>query len=210
MRYRPTIIVLAAGAGSRFSGTGHKLQQPLGDSTVIGATLRAALATLLPVVVVTTRRLVPLVSPHVATRDVVLLPEVGSDAAQPLGMGYSIAAGVLARPDAAGWLVMPGDMPLVRPASLKAVAAALEQHPVVYAQCGGRRGHPVGFAAEFYSELVALTGDEGARRVIARYPSVGVELSDPGVLVDIDTPADLAAAQRAGPLDMALPDSSPR
>lgn len=102
-----------------------------------------------------------------------------------------------ARPDASGWLVLPGDMPLVQPGTLVAVAAALGQHPVVFAQHQGRRGHPVGFAAELFSELVKLSGDEGARRVMARYPSQGLELQDPGVLVDVDTEADLAAVRAA-------------
>ena len=111
-------------------------------------------------------------------------------------MGHSISAGVQARPQAGGWLVLPGDMPLIRPQTLQAVARKLEGHSVAYAQHGGRRGHPVGFAAELYSELVALSGDQGARRVIARYPAVGVELDDPGILVDIDTVDDLAAARQ--------------
>ena len=55
----------------------------------------------------------------------------------------------------------------------------------------------MGFAAELYSELASLTGDEGARRLVARYPSFGVEVADAGVLIDIDTPADLAALQAA-------------
>jgi molybdenum cofactor cytidylyltransferase len=112
-------------------------------------------------------------------------------------MGYSIAAGVAARPDAAGWLVLPGDMPMVASTTLVAVAQALEQHPVVFAQYRGRRGHPVGFAAELFSDLVQLSGDEGARRVVARYPSIGLELDDPGVLVDVDTADDLAAVRAA-------------
>jgi molybdenum cofactor cytidylyltransferase len=40
---------------------------------------------------------------------------------------------------------------------------------------------------------VQLSGDEGARRLVARYPSLGVELDDPGVLADVDTNDDLAA-----------------
>jgi molybdenum cofactor cytidylyltransferase len=44
-----------------------------------------------------------------------------------------------------------------------AVGNALQHHPVTYAQHRGRRGHPVGFAAELYSELATLSGDEGAR-----------------------------------------------
>jgi molybdenum cofactor cytidylyltransferase len=60
----------------------------------------------------------------------------------------------------------------------------------------------VGFAAELYSELMMLSGDEGARRLIARYPAVGVDVDDPGVLLDLDTEADLAAmrALREAPL----------
>jgi molybdenum cofactor cytidylyltransferase len=55
----------------------------------------------------------------------------------------------------------------------------------------------VGFSAELYSELATLSGDEGARRLIARYPAHGVELDDPGVLVDVDTQADLDGLRRA-------------
>jgi molybdenum cofactor cytidylyltransferase len=53
----------------------------------------------------------------------------------------------------------------------------------------------VGFAAELLSELRQLSGDEGARRLLARYPAHGIELDDPGVLVDVDTVEDLAAAR---------------
>jgi molybdenum cofactor cytidylyltransferase len=160
---------------------------------VLGQTIAHAIESRLPVIVVTTDKLVAEAARWVARRDLVVLPEVGSAGGGSLGMGYSIAAGVAARPQAAGWLVLPGDMPLVMPSTLVAVAAALAQQPVVYAQYLGRRGHPVGFSAELYSELVQLRGDEGARRVSARYPSIGLELGDPGVLFDIDTAADLAA-----------------
>jgi len=202
MALGPAVIVLAAGKGSRFSGVEHKLAQPLGPSTVLGSTLRHAIETHLPVVVVTTEPLADLARRSVAARDVVVLPEVGSSASNAalatLGMGYSIAAGVGARPDARGWIILPGDMPLVRPASMLAVARQLDHHPVVYAQHKGRRGHPVAFSAELYSELTELSGDEGARRLIARYPAIGVEIDDPGVLVDVDTQADLDGVRRFG------------
>jgi molybdenum cofactor cytidylyltransferase len=113
------------------------------------------------------------------------------------GMGDSIAAGVAARADAPGWLLLPADMPRVKPSTIVAVSRALEEHPVAFAQHQGRRGHPVGFAAELYSELIGLTGDEGARRLVARYPSVPVDVDDPGVLIDIDTAEDLDE-QRSG------------
>jgi len=191
MRFRPTIVVLAAGHGSRFSGPRHKLEQPLASGSVLGTTLRHALETRLPVAVVTTEALAPVVADQLARRDIVV---IGDEDARR-GMGHSIAAGVAERASAAGWLVLPGDMPLVRPATLLAVAAALEHHAIAFAQHRGRRGHPVAFGAELYSELVMLTGDEGARRLIARYPACACEVDDPGVLVDVDTVADLEAVR---------------
>jgi len=203
----PVVVVLAAGRGSRFRGLDHKLAQSLGASSVLGTTLSRALASRLPVVVVTTAALAEIAKGGVATRDIVILPDAGTTGSLPLGMGYSIACGVSARPDASGWLILPGDMPLVKPATLQAVARGLLHHTVAYAQHHGQRGHPVGFSAELYSELAALGGDEGARRLVARYPAHGVEVDDPGVLIDIDTEGDLEDL-RSGKL--AAPSAQPR
>ncbi|HEX6361369.1 MAG TPA: nucleotidyltransferase family protein [Albitalea sp.] len=197
MKPRPAVIVLAGGSSSRFGAGGHKLTQRLGTSSVLASTLRHAIATRLPVIVVTTEALAETARHHVASRDVVVVPPVGAPSTRPLGMGYSIAAGVGARPDANGWIVQPGDMPLVQPSTILAVCAAMEHHPIAYAQHRGRRGHPVGFGAELYSELVMLSGDEGARRLLARYPAHGVEVDDPGVLIDVDTEADLERLRNA-------------
>ncbi len=194
-RFRPTVLVLAAGQSSRFGTSGHKLAQSFvagsGSSTVLATTVRHALESHLPVLVVTTAALAPLVSQLLPSRSIVVLSR--DEAAR--GMGHSIAAGVAERSGAPGWLVLPGDMPLVRSHTLLAVASALEHHAVVYAEHRGHRGHPVGFAAELYSELVVLTGDDGARRIVARYPTHGQDVTDAGVLLDIDTPDDLLRLQ---------------
>jgi molybdenum cofactor cytidylyltransferase len=50
----------------------------------------------------------------------------------------------------------------------------------------------VGFSTELYSELMALQGDEGARRIVARYPAQPIAVDDPGVHIDVDTAEDLA------------------
>ncbi len=200
MRFRPTIIVLAAGRGSRFGGLQHKLEQAFEASTVLGTTLRHAVETQLPVVVVTTAALAPLASGLLARRDIVVLD--ADEAAR--GMGASIAAGVAERSGAPGWLVLPGDMPLVRSGSVLAVASALELHAVTYAQYRGRRGHPVGFAAELYSELMQLQGDDGARRVVSRYPAHGVDVDDRGVVLDVDTQPDLEAMRAASGVTQTL------
>jgi molybdenum cofactor cytidylyltransferase len=193
MKISPTIVVLAAGQGRRFGGRQHKLAQRLGDASVLSTTLAHAIETRLPVAVVTTAALAPLVADQIARRDTIVV----SDADAERGMGHSIAAGVAERAAAPGWLLLPGDMPLVQCATLLAVAQAMDEHPIVHAQHRGRRGHPVGFAAELFSELVMLTGDEGARRLLARYPAFAVDVDDPGVLVDIDTEDDLEAVRAA-------------
>lgn len=210
----PAIIVLAAGLGSRFQDAGHKLSQPLGSTSVLGATLAHAIGSGLPLVVITTEALVAEAARHVARQDIVVLEaasrlvEGRSDLRAVnarLGMGASIAAGVAARSNADGWLVLPGDMPLVQPATLLQVAAALRDHTIAYAQFHGQRGHPVGFNAELYSELVTLQGDEAARRMVSRYPAHPVEVDDPGVLVDVDTVADLARLRMLWAREEAVP-----
>jgi molybdenum cofactor cytidylyltransferase len=208
MSSQRTVVVLAAGRSERFGAGRHKLAQPLGASSVLAQTLACAIASHLRTVVVTTAAFVDVARSSVAARDVVVLPDGRSDGATALGMGTSIAAGVRASPDSAGWLVLPGDMPLVQPATLLAVARALDHHAVAYAQHGGRRGHPVGFAAELYPELTELSGDEGARRIIARYPAFAVDLDDPGILVDIDTEDDLDALRRSFAEPPAAPSAS--
>ncbi len=193
MKPKTTIIVLAAGHGKRFQGEPNKLAQPLGFGHVLTRTLHQALASQLPVLVVSTPELAVLANQSVAMRDIVLMP---ADAPS-LGMGQSIAAGVAARSNAPGWLILPADMPLVLPQTIQAVADQIGHHTVVVAQHQGLDGYPVGFSAELYSELMLLEGDEGARRLMARYPAHPVAVNDPGVLFDINTQADLSAAQRA-------------
>jgi molybdenum cofactor cytidylyltransferase len=200
-RTLPTVVVLAAGAGRRFAGATPKLASPLGRASVLAHTLESVLGSGLPLVVVTVAPLVGLVREVVASRDIVLLPPVGSASREPLGAGYSIAAGVTARAQACGWLVLPGDMPRVRPQTLQLMARAVGQGaaPIACAQHLGRAGHPVGLAAEMYNELSRLSGDQGLRRLLARYPSLAVETGDPGVLVDIDTREDLERLIAAEP-----------
>ncbi len=195
MSERPVVVVMAAGRGGRFAGASHKLVQALGASTVLGTTLAQVMESRLPCVVVTTPALEPEAARIVARRDLVVIPQQEADK----GIGHTMAAGVQARAQAPGWLLLPADMPLVGPGTIAAVAQALPQHTAVVAQHHGRRGHPVGFASGLYSELMSLVGDDGLRRLLARYPAHGVEVADAGVLFDVDTEADLEAARAMVP-----------
>ncbi|MBI3153821.1 MAG: NTP transferase domain-containing protein [Burkholderiales bacterium] len=196
MSAHTTIVVLATGPAPPRAPAAVRtaaLQQPLRRSTVLGTTLRHALATEWPLVVVTTEALAPSLARWVATRDIVAL---GDDDLRR-GRGGSLAAGVAASADADGWVVLPAERPLVRPATLRAVGQALATHAVAYAQHRGRRGEPTGYAAELFSELIALDGDDAPRRLAARYPAAAVEVDDPGVLVDAASQEGMSLARAA-------------
>lgn len=112
------------------------------------------------------------------------------------GMGASIAAGVDAARGGDGWVVALADMPRIPAQVSRAIAHALAGGALIAAPVlpGGERGHPVGFSARLVDELVALTGDEGARAVVQRHREhvVLVPTQERGILYDIDLPADLA------------------
>jgi molybdenum cofactor cytidylyltransferase len=111
------------------------------------------------------------------------------------GMGASLACGVAAAADADGWIVALADMPWIAPTSIVAVADALRDGAeIAAAHFEGKRGHPVGFAKKYGPLLASLTGDAGARSVIAarQWALQLVEVDDPGVLRDVDRRSDLA------------------
>lgn len=114
------------------------------------------------------------------------------------GMGASLGAAIEAADRADGWIVALGDMPRIRPETLRAVKEAIAGGAPIAAAFdaqSGRRGHPVGFSSELRAELLALGGDQGAREVLARHAElmVAVVVSDPGIFVDVDTAADMEA-----------------
>ena len=111
------------------------------------------------------------------------------------GMGASLACAVRAAADAEGFVVALGDMPFIRASTIVAVREALAAGALLAAPFfRARRGHPVGIAARYRGELERLRGDEGARNLLANHAAelVKIPVGDPGVMRDIDTPADLA------------------
>ena len=109
-----------------------------------------------------------------------------------LGMGHSLAAGVEGL-TWTGLFVGLGDMPYVQRSTLLLLKEALESavHPgIVRPYVADQAGQPVGFTADFLSELCALEGDAGARQLIRRHADsvIRLQTDDSGVLDDVDTP----------------------
>ena len=107
------------------------------------------------------------------------------------------------QPDAAGALVHLADHPIVRVESFRAVVDSFERtrKPIVIARSNGQRGHPVIFARSIFAELQNAPESEGARHVVNADASriEYVDLNDPGINLDLDTPADLVRAGLAPP-----------
>jgi molybdenum cofactor cytidylyltransferase len=110
------------------------------------------------------------------------------------GMGASLACAVRAAGRADGYIVALGDMPFIRRTTIAAVREALvEGAPLVAPYFRARRGHPVGISGQFFEQLLSLGGDEGAKSLLAAHQNQmkKIPIGDPGVIRDIDTPADL-------------------
>lgn len=185
----PAGILLAAGSARRFGGA--KLVAALADGTPVGVASWRALAAALP-------RTLAVVRPGDEALAAALAAAGATVVACPRadeGMGASLACGVAASRNAAGWVVALADMPWIAPATIRRVADAIASGASVAAPFHrGERGHPVGFAAAHRDALAALSGDEGAKAIVAAHRArlVRIDVDDSGVLRDIDVPGDLA------------------
>ena len=170
------VIVLAAGRGERFTasgGTTHKLHALLAGKRVIDHVLDAVKASGLAY--------------HV----------VDADATRP-GMGDSIAAGVRATPNAAAWLILPADLPLITPGTLRRIALA-PPRAITVAVYQGQRGHPVRFGTECAAALLNVKGNQGAAQIMRGQAAINsialIDVDDVGCVLDVDTLSDLARAE---------------
>ena len=85
-------------------------------------------------------------------------------------------------------------MPFIAPTSHQAVAASLRAGAsLVASSFQGRRGHPVGFAGQWFDQLARLTGEQGGKSILAAHPEklVLCPVDDGGVVRDIDRLSDL-------------------
>ncbi len=190
-------IVLAAGAGRRFGG--RKLVATFEGRPLIVGALDAAFSAPACRMILTTDG-----DPDLAAiardraralgREADLEVVVAINAAE--GMGASLRAAVAALPaDTDGAFVFLGDMPRIPSGLAQSLAEAMRPGVDLAApRFEGRRGHPVLFGRACFPALLTLTGDVGAREVLAKAGErlALVDSLDAGVLFDVDRREDLA------------------
>lgn len=181
-------LVLASGEGKRFAG-GNKLLAGLDGKTVIEGTVAAlARAGLSPIFVVTGFEGEKI---RAALKDkkvtFVHNPDWREGMAAAIRHGFARLKG---KTDAA--VIALGDMPLVKPATIRAIAGALDPAQgkfIAVPAWRGKRGNPVAWHKELFEPLSRLEGDAGGKRVIAANAAAVLEVpvDDPGILSDLDT-----------------------
>lgn len=195
-RYAPAAILLAAGCGSRFGS--NKLLYPLGGKPMyrhiydrlLLMQREGRISTLL---VVTSH-------PEVAEAVRPETPVIWNDRPD-LGIARSLHLGLTAlreqHPDLEACLFAVGDQPGLSAGTLREFLQSYQNTAKGIAACSscGTAGNPVLFAAEYFPELLALTGDRGGKRVMLCHPedTFLFEVS-PEQLRDIDTREDASAA----------------
>ncbi|WP_317889731.1 nucleotidyltransferase family protein [Spongiibacter pelagi] len=176
------LLILAAGQSRRFGADKRFVTMPKGGP-LLPALIRRGGKAGLPVTVVLAES-DPLTEIHGA--------HILRSTRAAGGMGYSLADAI-AQLDSAlsSVLILPADLPLLRISSLRQVAEQAAEDRIIIPHFQGQRGHPVAIGRAFWPELLNLEGDQGAKAVLAKYADacVRLDLDDPGICADGDTPA---------------------
>jgi len=103
--------------------------------------------------------------------------------------------------DIDGALILLGDMPEVETSVLAALMAAFTSESAICVPVRhGRRGNPVLWGSAYFAEMMQLTGDSGAKPLMARHAThlIEIEVATDSIFEDVDAPEDLARLKRSG------------
>ena len=183
-------IVLAAGFSSRFGSS--KLLAGLSSGKTVFQQTVERIAEAFPERFVITRPEMVAALQELAEGTSILSFEHADQ-----GMGATLAFAAQQIGDWDGCVVCLGDMPFIETSTYRRIAELVTTGSIVTPTFDSRRGNPVAFGKNLYTDLEALTGDGGGRKLTSMYPQSVRELqvSDPGILHDIDTPEELAFYQ---------------
>jgi CTP:molybdopterin cytidylyltransferase MocA len=191
---RVGVVVLAAGRGSRFGDEAPKTLARLGRRPLVTHAVAAATASgLRPVVVVVGCQAAEVAAAAGALVEIVENPEWETGMATSLRAGL---AAVLADQSVTAMTVALADQPRIGAEAYRRLAQAhAAGAELAVATYGGQRGHPVLIGRSYFDEAMKMTGDQGARTLLANPEVVEVPCDGPGEATDVDTPADLAALE---------------
>ncbi len=177
--------MLAAGLSTRFPG---KLFKEVGGRPVLFRVIDAFKTAAIDKIVVVANR----VNASFLPVDV----EIVINDRPEQGMIHSVKMGLSRLIDADAVVVSPGDHPLITSRDIDLlVANRREGKDLVVLIHGGRMGHPILIGRPLFPEVMLLSNEAGGlKSLLEMHPLTKVESPNPGILVDIDTTADLELA----------------
>jgi molybdenum cofactor cytidylyltransferase len=194
---RIACLVLAGGRSSRMAPR-NKLLEPIGGEKMVRHVAATALAGgAQPVIVVTGHEAAAVAR---ALRGLAVTIVANPDYAD--GLSTSLRAGLRAVPAGVdGALILLGDMPDIETSVLAALMAAFTGPAAICVPVRHeRRGNPVLWGKAYFAEMMQLTGDSGAKPLMARHEThlIEVEVATDSIFEDVDAPEDLARLKRSG------------
>ncbi len=134
-----------------------------------------------------------------AILDRVRLPRWVDNPDYERGMTTSFQAGIRALGEVSGAVLFLVDHPAPGLETIGRILEPASRGRIVVPRFGGRRGHPVFFGGGPLREVLDLGPGEGANQVVRRQPArvIEVDVDDPAVVADLDTPEELATWQEA-------------
>lgn len=124
------------------------------------------------------------------------------------GMASSLRAGVLSLPATAdAIMILLCDQPAVTAEHMQLLMETWQRQPVaiVAGAYNGIRGVPVVFPRDYFSQLVTLSGDKGARELLDAPDAMVIPVDLPAAAYDIDTPADIERLQENANIQISKP-----
>jgi len=187
-------VVLAAGQSRRMGGA-NKLLATFDGEPLVRRSVQAGIASKADPVIVVTGHMAGKVTAALAGLDI----KIAHNPDYAEGLATSLRAGLAAVPaTASGALVMLADMPGMSGGVIDKLIAAFSPkkgRSIVLPTAAGKRGNPVLWSRAYFPELMALTGDSGARHLIGEHDDA-VTMVEIGaaVALDVDTREALKAA----------------
>lgn len=184
-------IVLAAGRSSRM-GARNKLLELVDGKPIIERVVSVALQSGAKPVIVVAGFEADRIAEALHGQDVITVNNPDFER----GLSTSLQAGLAALPpDCAGAMILLGDMPQIKPSDIAAlISAAKTREAICVPVNDGKVGNPILWGAAYFAEMMQLTGDAGAKQLLAKHPQrvVQVPIASDGIFTDIDAPSDLA------------------
>ncbi len=189
-------IILAAGESRRFLPQ-HKLLQPFKQQTILYHSVKASLdSDLQQILLIVGHRNEEIIQ---AVSELQTHPKLqiifNEDWAT--GRASSLRIGIENLPNCNGVLVYPGDMPLITNSLINDLIQTFDSGEACFPVYNQRKGHPVVFPKEWFSDLKALQGDQSALGLIKAHweNATKLERTDIETQLNVNTPKDYETLQ---------------